>query len=135
MHRQGIVCTDETGRGDLAIRPDNWALVQVLQGTVGKDEEGKTLLEGVEIEIPRTGEDLKIGRRSLRIVYATTPRYPELLCVYERTTRRLFSSCFFSAHVNPQQVRQVYARFCAHVCVRVIFCSLLQPHPFCCSLL
>lgn len=95
--------------------------MQVLQGTVGTDEEGKTLLEGVEIEIPRTGEDLKIGRRSLRIVYATTPRYPELLCVYERTTRRLFSSCFFSAHVNPQQVRQ----HCARVCVRVIFCSFL----------
>lgn len=24
------------------------------------------------------------------------------MCLYERNTRRLFSSCFFSAHVNPQ---------------------------------
>jgi flavorubredoxin len=57
----------------------------------------------VTIFVPSKAEEIQIGRRTLQCIAATTPRYPELLCLYERTTRRLFSSCFFSAHVNPQK--------------------------------
>ena len=57
--------------------------------------------------------EITVGRRTLQCIAASTPRYPELLCLYERTTRRLFSSCFFSAHVNPQQGQQGARLRCA----------------------
>ena len=56
----------------------------------------------VKIETVKEDSTISFGRRELQCFTASTPRYPELLCLYERTTRRLFSSCFFSAHVNPQ---------------------------------
>ena len=59
-----------------------------------------------EISVPGSKDEIMIGRRTLQCIPATTPRYPELLCLYERTTRRLFSSCFFSTHSNPQQGAQ-----------------------------
>lgn len=71
--------------------------VQVLEGKLDVEA-----LEGVTVSVPDADEDVRIGRRSLRCLPASTPRYPDMLCVYERSTRRLFSSCFFSAHVLPQ---------------------------------
>jgi flavorubredoxin len=59
--------------------------------------------EIVTFTVPSKEEEIRIGRRKLQCIAATTPRYPELLCLYERSTRRLFSSCFFSAHVSPQK--------------------------------
>lgn len=59
--------------------------------------------EQVAITVAAKEDEIRVGRRTLQCIATTTPRYPELLCLYERTTRRLFSSCFFSAHVNPQR--------------------------------
>ena len=59
--------------------------------------------EKVSISVAAKEDEIRVGRRTLQCIATTTPRYPELLCLYERTTRRLFSSCFFSAHVNPQR--------------------------------
>lgn len=89
----------EDGRVTLVM--SNPAL-QVLRNKLGATEAGRALLSGVEVRVPRGDESMTIGRRSVRFFAVSTPRYPEMLCVYERTTRRLFSSCLFSAHVNPQ---------------------------------
>jgi flavorubredoxin len=59
--------------------------------------------ETVNFIVPTKTDEIFVGRRTLQCIMTTTPRYPELLCLYERQTRRLFSSCFFSAHVNPQK--------------------------------
>lgn len=75
--------------------------MQVLTSKLGDSE--ATVLEGVTVRTVKGEDTIQIGRRSLMCITATTPRYPDLMCVYERNTRRLFSSCFFSAHVNPQK--------------------------------
>lgn len=60
----------------------------------------------VKFNIVKDDTSISVGRRSMQCITASTPRYPDLLALYERTTRRLFSSCFFSAHVNPQEGQQ-----------------------------
>jgi flavorubredoxin len=74
--------------------------VQVLET---KLEDADKALEGISIKTVKGGDTIELGRRTLQCISVATPRYPELLCLYERTTRKLFSSCFFSAHVNPQR--------------------------------
>jgi flavorubredoxin len=75
--------------------------LQVLLNKLG--DNGSSILGKVTVKVVKGGDAIKIGRRSLQCISARTPRYPELMCLYERNTRRLFSSCFFSAHVNPQR--------------------------------
>lgn len=65
--------------------------------------EDSDVLENVNIRIVKGGDDIDLGRRTVQCIGAATPRYPDLLCLYERGTRKLFSSCLFSAHVNPQK--------------------------------
>ena len=65
--------------------------------------EDSDVLENVNIRIVKGGDELELGRRTVQCISAATPRYPDLLCLYERGTRKLFSSCLFSAHVNPQK--------------------------------
>ena len=60
----------------------------------------------VKFEIVGKDTELKLGRRNLNAFTASTPRYPEMVCLYERNTRRLYSSCMFSAHANPQHGSQ-----------------------------
>lgn len=40
----------------------------------------------------------------LQLIPVPTPRWPDLLCVYHRTDRLLFTSNIFSAHVAPSVV-------------------------------
>lgn len=72
----------------------------MLTSKLGDDQ--AEVLKGVTIRTVKGEEAIQIGRRSLQCITASTPRYPDLMCLYERNTRRLFSSCFFSSHVNPQ---------------------------------
>jgi flavorubredoxin len=74
--------------------------IQVLLQKLGDQND---LMENVTIRIVKGGDTIEVGRRAVQCISAATPRYPELLCLYERTTRKLFSSCLFSAHVNPQK--------------------------------
>lgn len=76
-----------------------WAL-QVLTAKLADNLD--SVLEGVTLRTVKGEEEVKIGRRTLQCIPSSTPRYPDQMCLYERNTRRLFSSCFFSAHVNPQ---------------------------------
>lgn len=73
---------------------------QVLEEKLGADSD---TLTDVTIKTVKGGDTFDIGRRTVQCISAATPRYPELLCLYERGTRKLFSSCLFSAHVNPQE--------------------------------
>lgn len=40
----------------------------------------------------------------LQLIPVPTPRWPDLLCVYHKTDRLLFTSNMFSAHVAPSVV-------------------------------
>lgn len=73
---------------------------QVLVQKLGDDSDA---LDNVTIRTVKGGDTIELGRRTVQCISAATPRYPELLCLYERGTRKLFSSCLFSAHVNPQK--------------------------------
>lgn len=43
----------------------------------------------------------------LSLLLAPTPRWPDLMMVYHNTSKLLFTSKFFSAHVAPYIVSQV----------------------------
>ena len=43
-------------------------------------------------------------KSKLKLIPVPTPRWPDLLCVYHKTDRLLFSSNMFSAHVAPSVV-------------------------------
>lgn len=48
------------------------------------------------LQIPLPGSD-----HNLTVFTAPTPRWPDLMCLYDASSRLLFSSKFFSAHVSP----------------------------------
>lgn len=49
--------------------------------------------------------DIGVCREShLQLIPVPTPRWPDLLCVYHKTDRLLFTSNMFSAHVAPSVV-------------------------------
>lgn len=77
------------------------AASQVLTAKLGDDADN--ILKDVTLRVIKGENEIQIGRRTFQCLPSTTPRYPDLLCLYERNTRRLFSSCFFSSHVNPQK--------------------------------
>lgn len=41
---------------------------------------------------------------TLRLIPTPTPRWPDLLCAYQPSSRLLFTSKLFSAHVSPTAV-------------------------------
>ncbi|KAL3160809.1 hypothetical protein ABBQ38_009218 [Trebouxia sp. C0009 RCD-2024] len=78
---------------------------QVLMSTMEKDKEGAQLLESVKIVTAKSGTTVAFSENSkLKLIPVPTPRWPDLLCVYHKTDRLLFSSNMFSAHVAPSVV-------------------------------
>lgn len=78
---------------------------QVLKSTMEKDEEGSKLLQAVNVVTAKTGTTVTLSEDSkLQLIPVPTPRWPDLLCVYHRTDRLLFTSNIFSAHVAPSVV-------------------------------
>lgn len=47
---------------------------------------------------------LMFRENTLHIIHTPTPRWPDLLCVYNPSSRLLFTSKLFSAHVAPTAV-------------------------------
>ncbi len=68
-------------------------------------QEAAALLQQVTVEVVKNDDPLVISAGlTLQPLLIPTPRWPDLMAVYEPTSKLLFSSEMFAAHIAPGMV-------------------------------
>ena len=76
--------------------------LRVLRENVGPRQGDAALLAGVTLHAVKPGTRVTLAcGRSLALVPAPTPRWPDLIVAFDATSSTFFSSKLFSAHVAP----------------------------------
>lgn len=57
--------------------------------------------DAIEFVVPKEGNIPITDKYSLTAVLTPTPRWPDAMCIIDPTTKVVFTSKFFSAHVAP----------------------------------
>jgi flavorubredoxin len=76
--------------------------------------------------VGRTGAEIIPGS-GLSVVLTPTPRWPDLMCLYDATSQTMFTSKMFSAHVAPQLAGSKVGGRLVWACLTLLLLLLLLP--------